>query len=81
MPSGVTGLDVMEINRPDGAGNIADLGLTLAEAKQLLAACSKRLSPRKRGILRLGGQSARLVVVGVTSTTGDAICSRHPSAR
>src|SRR5208282_4711614 len=29
--------DVMEINRPDGLGDIANLGLTLAEAKQLLA--------------------------------------------
>ena len=29
--------DVLEINRPDHLGNIADLGLTLAEAKQLLA--------------------------------------------
>jgi hypothetical protein len=37
MPSGVTGVDVMELSRPDGASNIADLGLTLSEAKQLLA--------------------------------------------
>jgi hypothetical protein len=29
--------DVMEISRPDGLGDIANLGLTLAEAKQLLA--------------------------------------------
>jgi hypothetical protein len=29
--------DVMEISRPDGLGNIACLGLTLAEGKQLLA--------------------------------------------
>ena len=29
--------DVMEINRPDGLGDMANLGLTLAEAKQLLA--------------------------------------------
>jgi len=37
MPSGVAGVDVMEISRPDGASDIADLGLTLSEAKQLLA--------------------------------------------
>ena len=37
MPSGVAGLDIMEINRPDGASTMADLGLTLSEAKQLLA--------------------------------------------
>jgi hypothetical protein len=29
--------DVMAISRPDGLGDIADLGLTLAEAKQLVA--------------------------------------------
>lgn len=29
--------DVMEIHRPDGLGDIANLGLTLAEAKRLLA--------------------------------------------
>ncbi len=29
--------DIMEIHRPDDLGDIADLGLTLAEAKQLLA--------------------------------------------
>jgi hypothetical protein len=37
MPSGVAGVDAMEISRRDGASNIADLGLTLSEAKQLLA--------------------------------------------
>jgi hypothetical protein len=30
-------LDIMEINKPDDLGDIAYLGLTLAEAKQLLA--------------------------------------------
>jgi hypothetical protein len=30
--------DVMEISRTDGLGDIAKLGLTLAEAKQLLVA-------------------------------------------
>ena len=30
--------DVMEISRPEGLGDIANLGLTLAETKQLLAA-------------------------------------------
>jgi hypothetical protein len=29
-------VDVMAISRPDGLGGIANLGLTLAEAKQLL---------------------------------------------
>ena len=30
-------MDVMEIDRPDDLRDIADLGLTLAEAKRLLA--------------------------------------------
>lgn len=30
-------LDVLEISRPDNLRNVVDLGLTLAEAKQLLA--------------------------------------------
>jgi hypothetical protein len=29
--------DVMAISRPDGLGDLANLGLTLVEAKQLLA--------------------------------------------
>jgi hypothetical protein len=29
--------DVMAVSRPDGLGDIANLGMTLAEAKQLLA--------------------------------------------
>jgi hypothetical protein len=29
--------DVMEINRPDNLGDIADLGLTLTEAKRRIA--------------------------------------------
>ena len=30
-------VDIMEISKPDDLGDIANLGLTLAEAKQLLA--------------------------------------------
>jgi len=37
MTSPMNGIDVMEISRSCGVDNIADLGLTLAEAKQLLA--------------------------------------------
>jgi hypothetical protein len=35
------GVDVMAISRPDGLGDLADLGLTLAEAKQLLERVQK----------------------------------------
>jgi transposase len=34
---GDPGTDLMEISRPDGLGDIANLGLTLSEGKQLLA--------------------------------------------
>ena len=82
MPSRMDGVDVMEINQPGGASSIADLGLTLSEAKQLLARVQQAIVAAQAGeILRLGGQSVRLVVVGVTSTADDAICSRHHSAR
>jgi hypothetical protein len=35
--------DVMEINRPDDLGDLADLGLTLAEAKRLLAGLQQEI--------------------------------------
>ena len=35
--------DVMEINRPDDLGNIATLGLSLAEAKLLLAGVQREI--------------------------------------
>ena len=38
------GVDIMEISRPDGLGEIADLGLTLAEAKQLLAGVQREVA-------------------------------------
>ena len=37
-------VDVMEISKPDGLGDIANLGLTLAEAKQLLAQVQREIS-------------------------------------
>jgi hypothetical protein len=36
--------DLMEINRPDGLGDIAALGLTLSEAKQLLANVQREIA-------------------------------------
>jgi hypothetical protein len=38
------GTDLMEISRPDGLGDIADLGLTLAEAKLLLANVQREIA-------------------------------------
>ena len=51
LPSGVAGVDVMEISRPDGASNIADLGLTLSEAKQLLARVQQAIVAAQAGDL------------------------------
>ena len=57
--------DVMEISRPSDLRNIADLGLTLAEAKQLLARVSKPWSPPKRMTMRVCDRTARLAAVCV----------------
>jgi hypothetical protein len=51
MPSGIAGVDVKEIGRPDGASNIADLGLTLSEAKQLLARVQRAIVAAQAGDL------------------------------
>jgi hypothetical protein len=47
--------DLMEICRPEGLGEIADLGLTLPEAKQLLMSVQRALVARQadnHGLLR-----------------------------
>jgi hypothetical protein len=51
MTSAVTGIDAMEISRPDGAGGIGDLGLTLSEAKQLLARVQQAIVAAQAGDL------------------------------
>ncbi len=56
-------MDIMEINRPDDLGDIADLGLTLAEGKLLLAGIQRELvaaqardhAVRRPDCLRCGG--------------------------
>ena len=37
-------VDIMEISKPDDLGDIANLGLTLTEAKQLLARVQREIS-------------------------------------
>ena len=37
-------VDIMEISKPDDLGDIANLGLTLTEAKQLLARLQREIS-------------------------------------
>ena len=82
MPSGVSGVDVMEISRPDGASNRADLGLTLSEAKQLLACVQQAIVAAQAGDLaarrpECSSCSGRCHVNGRRCQ----ICSRHHSAR
>ena len=44
--------DVTEINRPDGLADIGHLGLTLAEAKQLLARILVTAQADRHGLIR-----------------------------
>jgi hypothetical protein len=39
----------MEVSRPDGVGGIGDLGLTLSEAKQLLARVQQAIVAAQAG--------------------------------
>ena len=41
------GVDVLEIGRPNDLGDIANLGLTLPEAKQLLARVQQTVPARR----------------------------------
>ena len=58
--------DIMEVHRPDDLRDIADLGLTLAEAKRLLArvqqeivaAQAKEHAVQRRDCRKIGGQAA-----------------------
>jgi hypothetical protein len=60
-------VDVMEINRPDDLGDIADLGLTLAETKRLLARLQQHAA--RRPTCSRGGDGAMSPAVGETSLT------------
>jgi hypothetical protein len=58
--------DVMEINKPDGLSDIADLGLSLAEAKLLLAGSNGTSSPLRPEPTPFGDQSVDAAAVFVT---------------
>jgi len=48
-------VDIMKISKPDDLGDIANLGLTLTEAKQLLARVQREISTaqaRKHAVQR-----------------------------
>jgi hypothetical protein len=59
-------VDVMQISRPDGLGDVANLGLTLAEAKRLLAKFSRRSSPHRSATTRCCGRTVSHVAEGAT---------------
>jgi hypothetical protein len=50
--------DVMVISRPDGLGEIADLGITLAEAKQLLVQVQRQVVADQPPPMRRFGRTA-----------------------
>src|SRR5215213_4493010 len=50
--------DVMQINRPDDLGDIADLGLTLAKRSGCWPTSNRRWSPRKPGTTPLDARIA-----------------------
>ena len=50
--------DVVEISRPDGLVDIADLGLTLAEAKLVLAGVQREIVAAQAGTTPSGGRGA-----------------------
>jgi len=55
--------DVLEIRRPDGLVDIANLGLTLAEAKPLLPAFNGKSLSRRPGTTPFGGRAAHAVAM------------------
>jgi hypothetical protein len=61
MPSGVAGVDVMEIGRPDGAGNIADLGVEAVRGEAAFGALAASDCRHASG--RSCGSAARVSVL------------------
>jgi hypothetical protein len=60
------GTDVMEIAKPDDLRDIANLGLSLAEAKQVLAAIQREVVAAQAGTMLSGGQPAAPAAALVT---------------
>ncbi len=53
----------MEIRRPDDLVDIANLGLTLAEVKLLLAGVQREIVAAQARSLRFGGRAAHTVAM------------------
>jgi hypothetical protein len=73
--------DVMPISRPDGLGEIANLGLTLTEAKLLLAQVQQRSLPRRPTTTRCFGRTVSHAAGSATRRVGGRIGLRRCSAR
>jgi hypothetical protein len=71
------GTDLMEISRPDGLGDIAHLGLTLSEAKQLLANVQREIAAAhaRNRIVRRPDCPRCDVVCGVKDYRGHAVAT------
>ncbi len=78
---GTRRVELMELGRPGNLHDLADLGLTLPEAKQLLACVQQAVVPCKPVITRGYGQTARAAASGSASRIGDLAGSRPCSAR
>src|SRR4051794_15139533 len=78
---GTRSVELMKLGRPGNLHDIADLGLTLPEAKQLLACVSKPSSPCKPAITRRCGRTARAAASGSASRIGGLAGSQPCSAR
>ena len=55
--------DILEITRPENLRDIADLGLTLAEAKRLLAGVQREIVAAQAGTTPFSDRNARTVTV------------------
>jgi len=73
--------DVMVFKRPNGLHTMAELGLTLAEAKQLLAASSNRLLPNRPRITPHMCRPARIVAAPAASRTIGHVLWRRCSVK
>jgi len=56
-------VDVLKISRPDDLVDIANLGLTLAEAKRLLAGIQREIVAAQARSHPFGGRTARVVAM------------------
>jgi hypothetical protein len=74
-------IDLIEIHRSSGLADIANLGLTLSEAKELLARVQQAIVAAQARDHAVAGRLARHARANVTSRTGGRGGLRHRLAR